>query len=590
MAVRGVTFRMAVPCDLARVRPAVLKVREFLAEHGLREEEMHACELALVEACNNAIQHTDGAGREQPIELSIMCNGAKVELRVRDHTPGFKWPGRAQLPAPESERGRGLFLIQTFMDEAAYYRGEGQNVLLMFKTRQHQEDHHPPPGPGSFAEARSRLVGCEKQLANMARDLWFCTESLAAIFRSSAALGRHSGLADFAQGLLKDLLHITAADWFVLRAIPPGTRQLVAQAASDRLLQLIPLALSEPQLPLRSVEVEAAATGRDVWFDREHPLEKTDPLHAFKPGTVGMVRPFSFQGEALGTLAVGAKAGQLHFTAAQAGVVRTFTDFLAIQIATARMQEEQMSLRLMSHELNIARNIQRALLPKTLPPVAGFSQAGFCENAREVGGDFYDLVSLSADALLLIIADVMGKGIPAALFAASFRTLVRSMAGQAAHPGKVLSQMNRLLFDELSGVDMFITAQLAYVDTRKRCALVASAGHCPALLVLAKGSEARAISPDGMPLGILAQTRFEEEAVSLGEGARLLLYTDGVTEARDRTGLQFGQEKLARWLEATVRRRATAEELKQELAEELQRFQAGAGLRDDQTFLFLIKQ
>ncbi|MBI3191688.1 MAG: SpoIIE family protein phosphatase [Pedosphaera parvula] len=125
-------------------------------------------------------------------------------------------------------------------------------------------------------------------------------------------------------------------------------------------------------------------------------------------------------------------------------MVRTFADFLAIQIATARMQEEQMNLRLVMHELSIARNIQRALLPKTLPQPPRFGLAGFCESAREVGGDFYDVVELTSDSLLLVIADVMGKGIPAAMFAATLRTLVRSMSRQAPHPGRLLAQMNRL--------------------------------------------------------------------------------------------------------------------------------------------------
>jgi serine phosphatase RsbU (regulator of sigma subunit) len=298
-------------------------------------------------------------------------------------------------------------------------------------------------------------------------------------------------------------------------------------------------------------------------------------------------------GRLIGTLTLGRRrtAGAVPartgatFTAAQTNVVNTFADFLAIQIANARFQEEQLNQRLVAHELEIARNIQRSLLPATLPQVAGFSLAAFCRSAREVGGDFYDTLKLGEDALLLVIADVMGKGIPAAMFAAILRSLLRASPELTRQPSALLTRVNRLMCRELSDVDMFITAQVALVDGAARKITTASAGHCP--LALAAARTVRGISPEGMPLGIKPDTIFEDETADLPENCRVLLYSDGLTETLDRGGKPFGQARLFNWLLQTAAGWQTAEKLKDELVAELDAHHAGAALRDDQTFLIL---
>jgi sigma-B regulation protein RsbU (phosphoserine phosphatase) len=240
----------------------------------------------------------------------------------------------------------------------------------------------------------------------------------------------------------------------------------------------------------------------------------------------------------------------------------------------------------MARDLQIAKNIQRSLLLKTLPQLPGFGLAGYCESARQVGGDFYDVVKLSDDALLLIIADVMGKGIPAAMFAAILRSLLRALPELTRQPSELLSRVNRLLFDELSEVDMFITAQLVYVDARKRRLVTASAGHCPLLLAVAGDGAVKPLSPEGMPLGILPDT-FTDETAELPANCRVLLYTDGLTEARNAQGELFGQERLMEWLKRATTRPHKAEDLKNELVSELLKFQANTSLKDDQTFLIM---
>ena len=140
---------------------------------------------------------------------------------------------------------------------------------------------------------------------------------------------------------------------------------------------------------------------------------------------------------------------------------------------------------------------------------------------------------------MLAVADVMGKGVPAALFAATLRTLVRTMAEWTHVPSELLSRINRLLYEELSGVEMFITTQLAVADVAHRRLVIASAGHCPLLLVNAKG-QIKSVSPEGMPLGILPEVEFSDEIVPLEPSSCVLLYTDGLIEARNPHGELFG--------------------------------------------------
>jgi serine phosphatase RsbU (regulator of sigma subunit)/anti-sigma regulatory factor (Ser/Thr protein kinase) len=593
----GTTFQSSFPCDLKEVRPATTAAAGFLAGEGLSKNELTACELALVEACNNAIQYASDEGRMKPVEIAVNCNPSRVELSVSDHTPGFRLPARVELPEPDSDRGRGLFLIHSLMDEVDYFRGEGKNTLVMRLTRTSQTN-----GPGAthtqidLAQANRKLAESEQTIREMAKELCFRSESLAAIFRCSAELGHANSVEDFSEGLLHDLLDIIFADWFVLRVVRHSGAQLAVLAISEPAMDLAPLSISHAPESVHSVEIKAAVSGKDVYFDRGQPMPADDPLTAvIAMESHGLVRPL-FMGQSLtGTLTVGkADASQPPFTATQLQVVRIFADYLAIQIVNAKFHEDRITDRLISREMEIAKNIQRALLPKSMSPLGHFRLAGFCESAREVGGDFYDVLPLSADTLLLIVADVMGKGVPAAMFAAVFAATVRGLVvaspAWARQPSRLLSSVNRQMAEELSDVDMFITAQLVFVDVGKRELVAASAGHCPLLVGAVHQTEVLSVSPEGIPLGILSDAKFADENIALQKDCRILLYTDGLTEARDAQGQFFGQERLASLFRQSLSRNQTAEQLKHQIATESRRFKSNTILHDDQAFLILAEE
>ncbi len=129
------SLRLTFSCELTQVRGVARQAHEFLAQQGCSEDDMVDCELALVEACNNAIEYARDAARGLSVEVELRCESSFIEMRVKDHTAGFDWAHSQVLPDPDSERGRGLFLIQSVMTHAEYIRGETGNVMLMRRQR-----------------------------------------------------------------------------------------------------------------------------------------------------------------------------------------------------------------------------------------------------------------------------------------------------------------------------------------------------------------------------------------------------------------------------------------------------------------------
>lgn len=606
-ATRPAALRFTLPCELSHVRLAAQAVHQFLAEQGCDEEMLTACDLALVEACNNAIKYAPANARTQPVCVEVLCDAEQLEIRVVDHTAGFEWPKQIDLPPPESESGRGLFLIHSLMDDACYLRGNNENVLVLRKKRT-----TPPPKSETATEA---LKDDAAPMADLLDELTGCYESLAAIFRHGADFSKTNDVRKFARRMLAELSQIVGAEWFVFRTIEHHQSRLDALAASESALELLPILFRGENGDAGFLESQVALSQQAIWFDENYELSPADPLR-LKPKVRGLVCPVFAGDSFVGTLAIGKGGGRYArplrtslfpkenstgqtspettlpgraipgiFTRREASVIHFFSQFLGIQVANARVCEENLTNRIIARELEIAGSIQRSLLLKELPELKGFEFAALCRSAHQVGGDFYDVLKLSEDTALLVIADVMGKGVLAAMFAAILRAVLRATPELNREPGTLLARVNELLFDELSNVDMFITAQLAFVDARQRKMIVGSAGHCP--LLLANGFGVNSLSPEGMPLGILPDTIFTSETADLPPNSHVLLYTDGLTEAMSATGERYGQERLTEWFKEAHAQGRPANELQEELASKLAQFQLKTGLNDDQTFLIM---
>lgn len=571
----GVTLRLPFSCDLAQAREAAKRLRAFLEEHGVESAELFACELCLTEACTNAVRHAGPAGRGRMIVAEAICTLSTTELRVTDHTPGFELPTKLHMPAPARESGRGVFIIQSMMDEVRYLRGTDSNTLVMSKRRA-----RPVPSADAPRQTRAaveqQVVEYRRTIGSMARELCFRSESLAAIFRCCTELGRAGDLEGFARRLFGDLLHLTSSDWYVLRLLSPHTPELAVFSVSDPRLASPALQINSAlpaQSELANAELETASKRVPV------------PFSSRVPHTSGLVQPVLFGDTLVGTLAIGRRRDAKAFSELQTEVIRTFAEFMAIQVVNLRHQEAHAGAKVMRRELEIARSIQQASFPRSLPQAGAFTVAGRWQSARQVAGDFYDAIPLGDRSLLLVVADVMGKGVPAAMFATITRALVRALAFQHRRPSDLLRRLNALLYDELSAVDMFITAQVARLDLDTRQLVVANAGHCPAFVVSGAAREVRCVGPTGTPLGIVADPRYDQERTILAEAACLLLHTDGLTESFNAAGEMFGTGRLGDWLRTSTLQARTADELAEELSVTLARFRGETPLRDDQTFL-----
>jgi sigma-B regulation protein RsbU (phosphoserine phosphatase) len=214
-------------------------------------------------------------------------------------------------------------------------------------------------------------------------------------------------------------------------------------------------------------------------------------------------------------------------------MVRALTD--------ARRGERHATAR-HTRELDQARDIQRHLLPPELPSRPGWDLAAVCEAAASVGGDTYDVIALDDRWLALCVGDVAGKGIPAALLAANLQAAVRSAVGDGRMPADVCARVNRTLCPTLPD-DRFVSFFFAILDTRDGTFHYCNAGHNPPVLVHSDGRN-EVLAEGGTVLGICLDSRYAERTVRMASGDTLVLYTDGITEACDATGDEFGERRL----------------------------------------------
>lgn len=601
--IRPATLRLAFAPNAASARAVAAEIRSFLARQGVSDRELFSCELCLAEAANNAVEYADRSAAPAEPVAEALFTPEEIELRVTDHTTGFDLPARVAPPPPHSERGRGLFIIKSVMDEVRYLRGAGENILIMRKRRQPDDmlalvpeaavaAPLPVSLPPSAPKSGGRRSSSRTAAPEAARDgrVSVRSETLSSLVRSYSKLGHHDDFTDgFSDRLLGDLLHLTSTDWCVLRVLSLDDRQLEVLAASEPGLISAPIVLAIRDASEPSLEAGVAASRVALRFDLAQ-CPAGEPLRAAGAGGTGLICPLCFDGALVGTMAVGRRDGGFNLGKLQEEVVQAFAEFLAIQTVNLRRHKQEDRNRVMARELEIAREIQHLLLPHALPQPAGFGLAGGWHSAREVGGDFYDAIPLGDRSLLLMIADVMGKGVPAALFSTTMRGLLRGLAARSPDPAYLLSGLNRLLHSELAAVEMFITAQIVHVDLQTRQVTAASAGHCPLLLVPRGETDVTPLPTRGLPLGVLPDTLYANATAALGEPAVLLLHTDGLTDVRDASGARYGQRRLIHWLQEHSRAGQRAEVLRDQLTAELTRFRGAADMADDQAFLLMTEE
>ena len=362
----------------------------------------------------------------------------------------------------------------------------------------------------------------------------------------------------------------------VLTTRTPLARHLDACAAGEpEALDVLVFESSLPaaQEPEGDREARTSVRTRDRCLSDERLLERFDAR---------LVVPLVTGGRALGFLLLGEKLSEEPYGREDKELLVTVAAQVAIALDYAHLIEQAAEQAALRREIQIAQEVQAQLFPHERPALSTLRYAGVCRAARGVGGDFYDFLPLTGDRLGVALADIAGKGLPAALLMASLQALLRSHA--PTHAGDLAAlghELNRHLVETTDGA-RFATLFFGVYDDAARTLRYLNAGHLPPI-VLRRDAAAHRLEPSGTVLGLFPSQRYEEQSVSLEPGDRLVVFTDGITEAEAPGGEMFGEERLL----DSLRRLShlPAEELPQRLLAEVTAFVGRSHQQDDITVI-----
>ena len=241
-----------------------------------------------------------------------------------------------------------------------------------------------------------------------------------------------------------------------------------------------------------------------------------------------------------------------------------------------------MEARRPEHELQLARRVMQGLLPAATPTLDGFDIATFHESSNDVGGDYYDFIPLGSERWGLVIADVEGNGMAAALLVSAIRASLISLAGLELALRAIFRRANRF-FCHSTQNGRYVTVFYAVLDVPQRRLIYVNAGHLPAILVRADGTIER-LEEGGLPLGLFEDPRYYEGFARLETGDTLALYTDGITEAVNRSDEPYGLERFCQTLRNA--RAGTSAEMCRSVVDDVRRFAADQVV-DDETLVVL---
>ncbi|MDQ6809016.1 MAG: SpoIIE family protein phosphatase [Verrucomicrobiota bacterium] len=314
------------------------------------------------------------------------------------------------------------------------------------------------------------------------------------------------------------------------------------------------------------------------------------PTGSVHTATSALVTPLLYGKQNMGVLALANGAKNSAFSASDFVVFKSIAEQSAFALYNAIIYSEANEKKRLDHDLEIARDIQRILLPAQAPVVPGFEISGLNIPARQVSGDYFDYVTVDEERLGVAIADVSGKGVPASIIMAICRSVLRSQATRNSSPADVLRNVNRQLYPDIKE-DMFISMAYVILDHARNEILLARAGHDAPLLYQESTRTVTPVKPPGMVVGIDSGSVFDritsDHTVRLERGDCLFLYTDGITEALDCDGAEFGMERMVEALRTNATNGATA--LIDRLIEELRTFVGTQAQNDDITLIVIRK-
>jgi serine phosphatase RsbU (regulator of sigma subunit)/putative methionine-R-sulfoxide reductase with GAF domain len=333
-----------------------------------------------------------------------------------------------------------------------------------------------------------------------------------------------------------------------------------------------------------------ALVHREPWDAVQEALNRSPAVQVLGRGSL-LALPLVGRDEVLGMMTVDHSSPAPQISLRWRSILSGIADQAAIAVENDRLRKEAAEQERMKQELVVAHRIQSSFLPDRCPDVPGWEIAAIWRSAREVGGDFYDFFPLprgvnqgldDTGPMGVVIADVADKGVPAALFMALSRTLMRTVALGGKSPGVVVAQVNNLILADARS-ELFVTLFYLIVEPNSGEITFVNAGHMPPLLITAADGSIQELRTQGMAMGVLPDIGFEERRAYLNPGDAIILYTDGVTDAWDDEQQMFGRSRLAEV--ARSQRHLPAAELARAIDSTVSTFVGGAAAFDDVTLL-----
>jgi len=260
-----------------------------------------------------------------------------------------------------------------------------------------------------------------------------------------------------------------------------------------------------------------------------------------------------------------------------------FANQAATALETAYLHRQALEKERLEREIELAADIQRRLLPTAFPVVEGFELAGWSRPARHVGGDFYDLMRLQQGRVGAVLADVSGKGLPAALMVSTIHSALRLLVDREGVGPGLVQQLNRHIAAS-TAPNKFITVLVAELDPSSKEVRYVNAGHNPGIAVGSNGN-VRELGSGGLPLGLFGETSYKSGSLVLEPGDLLCLYSDGLTECESPSDEEFGLSRLIDLLRSSSDR--SLEEVIRAVDEAVTDFAQGLSQGDDQTLVLL---
>jgi sigma-B regulation protein RsbU (phosphoserine phosphatase) len=554
--------RHSFPADNALVGPLRKRFIDAISNGSLTEIDLPHWELVFSEMVFNAVLHGAASDPNQRIIVEWCTTQDAIILAVQDpgQGPSDAALAKPSLPDdPSAESGRGLFIIHQFADKLNTWRGPDGFRMEIVK-------HYPSQG---------LPLPSTPELDSVLEELSSCYESLSVFHRLTENLIESSNLRDFIGTSLDEFLALHTHDRVFIQgslSIPNTIREILAPA---------PWFL-DPNDADHTLKSLGQLTRETVWESFEDLARQNLHFASLRAVGAGCVFPIVAGDIHFGALIVLRKSTATDMRLRSLGTLRTLADLCGIACANTHLatirDESQRDLR----ELEIAVEIQKSLLPVLPEPQSTLWKISIHqESSLTIAGDYAMAKIDPAGNLVIAMIDVMGKGVSAALLASIFRTAFE-MSLHISSASKILETINHTLCEQLGNLTMFITCTIARLSPDARHLDHASAGHCPTLFYRADGSRS-SLNPSGPPLGILAETEYSSDHLTLSGGERLVFITDGCYEW-DRHEDDLGWERFVSLMDE--RRQTPSIALWNELRERI-RNQHGPLLEDDCTLVTL---